>query len=145
MRTLDGLEPAAEPDNTFALLLIDGLSVREESVTCALQGALGERQLVGGSAGDGLRFEQSYVYFDGRFHADSAVLALVTTPLPFRTFKTQHFVPTGSEPSSQWPDAERRIVSEIDCWPAAEAYAQLTGASLTSLDSGASRPSRWWS
>jgi len=134
VQTLESVEPAAEPDNTFALLLIDGLSMREESVTCALQAALGERQLVGGSAGDGLNFGKSYVYFDGSFHADSAVLVLVTTPLPFRTFKTQHFVPTSERAVVTEADGERRIVSEIDGWPAAEAYAYLTGASLMGLD-----------
>ena len=83
---------------------------------------------------DGLSFGKSYVYFDGSFHADSAVLVLVTTPLPFRTFKTQHFVPTSERAVVTGADAERRIVSEIDGWPAAEAYARLIGASLTSLD-----------
>jgi len=63
VRTLDSVEPETEPDNTFALLLIDGLSVREESVTRALQTALGGLQLVGGSAGDGLSFGTCYVYF----------------------------------------------------------------------------------
>jgi hypothetical protein len=134
VQTLDSLDPAAEPENTFALLLIDGLSVREESVTRALQIALGELQLVGGSAGDGLSFGESYVYFDGSFHADSAVLVLVRTPLSFRTFKTQHFVPTSERAVVTAADAERRIVSEIDGWPAAEAYARLIGRSLTSLD-----------
>jgi hypothetical protein len=44
--------PASDASNSFAWLLIDGLSVREERVTGALQGALGEIPLVGGSAGD---------------------------------------------------------------------------------------------
>jgi hypothetical protein len=131
---LVSLEPAAEPDNTFALLLIDGMCVREESVTRALHAALRERPLVGGSAADGLSFGKSYVYFDGSFHVDSAVLVLVTTPLPFRTFKTQHFVPTSDRAVVTGADAERRIVFEIDGWPAAEAYARLVGASSTSLD-----------
>jgi hypothetical protein len=130
---LDRREPAASPDHTFALLLTDGLSVREEPVTLALQAGLGRIPLVGGSAGDGLRFAGSYVYYDGCFHADSAVLVLVTTPLAFRTFKTQHFVPTSDRAVVTAADAERRIVSEIDGWPAAEAYAQLIGASVTTL------------
>jgi len=54
--------------------------------------------------------------------------------LPFRTFKTQHFVPTSERAVVTVADAERRIVSEIDGWPAAEAYARMIGASLTSLD-----------
>jgi hypothetical protein len=134
VRTLDRIEPAAAPANTFALMLIDGLSVREEAVTRALRAPLGGIQLVGGSAGDGLRFGESYVYFDGGFHDDSAAVVLVTTSVPFTTFKTQHFVPTNERAVITAADAEHRIVIEIDGWPAAEAYAKLVGASVTSLD-----------
>ncbi len=134
VRTLDRIEPAAAPANTFALMLIDGLSVREEAVTRALRASLGNIQWVGGSAGDGLRFGKSYVYFDDRFHDDSAVVVLVTTPVPFTTFKTQHFVPTSERVVITAADAEHRIVIEIDGWPAAKAYAELVGASVTSLD-----------
>ncbi len=136
LRTLDGMQPAAEPENTFALLLIDGLSMREEPVTRGLRAALGGIRLVGGSAGDGLRFGDSYVYSEGSFDTDSAVLVLVTTPLPFTTFKTQHFVPGSDRAVVTAADAERRIVFEIDGWVAAEAYARLVGVSVASLDPG---------
>ncbi|HOP39985.1 MAG TPA: FIST N-terminal domain-containing protein [Geobacteraceae bacterium] len=42
--------------NTFAMLLIDAMSRREEPVTHALQYALGKIPLLGGSAGDDLHF-----------------------------------------------------------------------------------------
>lgn len=131
---LEGLAPQADADNSFALVLIDGLSIREEPVTRALQGALGKLPLFGGSAGDGLNFRQTQVYFEGGFHADSAVLVLITTPLPFRIFKTQHFVPTEQRLVVTAADAGRRIVSEIDGWPATEAYARLVGSDVKNLD-----------
>jgi hypothetical protein len=74
------------------------------------------------------------VYFDGGFHADSAVLVLVTTPLPFRIFMTQHFVATEQRGVVTAADTERRIVAEIDGWPAAEAYARMVGADVHNLD-----------
>lgn len=126
--------PQASGDDTFALLLIDGLSAREEAVTRAVQSALGRLPLVGGSAADGLDFVHTHVFFDGDFHADSAVLVLVTTPLRFRIFKTQHFVPTDQRLVVTAADAEHRVVREIDGWPAAEAYARLVGAKVHSLD-----------
>ena len=89
---LESRAPSADATNSFALLLIDGLSVREEYVTYILQNALGKLPLVGGSAGDGLNFGKTDVYFEGSFHSDSAILILVTTPLPFKLFKTQHYV-----------------------------------------------------
>jgi len=134
LQRLESLEPGADANNSFAFLLIDGLSVREEPVTSALQGALGKLPLVGGSAGDGLNFGTTHVYFDGGFHADSAVLVLVTTPLPFRTFKTQHFVPTEQRVVVTAADAERRIVMELDGRPAVEEYARLAGTGIANLD-----------
>lgn len=126
--------PEAEEENSFALLLIDGLSEREEPVAHALQNALGRLQLVGGSAGDGLKFGSTQVYAAGRFFSDGAVLTLVTTPLPFRIFKTQHFVATDKRMVVTAADVKRRVVSEIDGRPAAEAYAELVGVDVRDLD-----------
>jgi hypothetical protein len=74
------------------------------------------------------------VYYDGAFHPDSAVVALVTTNLPFRVFKTQHFVLTERRVVVTEADAARRIVFEIDGRPAAESYAQLIGVDVQTLD-----------
>ena len=134
MQRLESLEPTADANNSFALLLVDGLSMREEPVTSALQNALGEIPLVGGSAGDGLEFQKTLVYVEGAFHEDSAVLTLVTTPSPFRVFKTQHFVPTDQRLVVTAADAEHRIVREIDGLPAAEKYAKLAGVDVRDLD-----------
>ncbi|MCC6498441.1 MAG: FIST C-terminal domain-containing protein [Propionibacteriaceae bacterium] len=134
MQRLETLEPRADASNSFALLLIDGLSVREEPVTRALQNALGRLPLVGGSAGDGLSFGTTQVYSDGTFHTDSAVLALVTTHVPFKIFKTQHFVPTEQRFVVTGADSAHRVVSEIDGWPAADRYAEVLGLDVASLD-----------
>jgi hypothetical protein len=134
LQKLEGLEPQADTSNSFGFLLIDGLSVREEPVVRSLQNAFGKLPLVGGSAGDGLGFTRTLVYYDGAFHADSAVLALVTTNVPFRIFKTQHFVLTEQRVVVTAADAQRRIVSEIDGMPAAESYAQFIGADVQTLD-----------
>jgi len=134
MQRLESQEPGADASNSFALLLIDGLSVREEPVTRTLQNVLGRLPMVGGSAGDGLSFGRTQVYSDGRFHTDSAVLVLVTTQVPFMIFKTQHFVPTDQRVVVTVADSEHRIVKEIDGWPAAERYAQILGMDVKSLD-----------
>ncbi len=54
--------------------------------------------------------------------------------MPFEVFKTQHFVPTGHRAVVTAADAERRVVTEIDGWPAAKGYARLVGADVASLD-----------
>ena len=134
LRDLDAASPHARPDNTFALMLIDGLSVREEPVTRAFQRALGRRPLIGGSAGDGLRFGATHVYLDGAFHADSLILTLASTDLPFSPFMTEHFVASEQRVVVTEADVEHRIVREIDGLPAATAYAALTGTDLANLD-----------
>lgn len=126
--------PDAKPDNSFGLLLIDGLAVREEMVANALQKALHQIPLVGGSAGDSLEFKNTHVYSDGGFRSGGAVLLLMQTVLPIRVFKTQHFVPTDRRVVVTAADADRRIVHEIDGWPAAETYARLLGTTVDKLD-----------
>lgn len=134
LQKLEGLAPTTTADNSFALLLIDGLSVREEQVTRTLQHALGRLPLIGGSAGDGLRFGNTHVFHAGRFHADSALLALITTSLPFKPFMTQHFVAAEQRVVVTAADTGMRVVREIDGRPAAQAYADLVGVSLDALD-----------
>lgn len=139
---LESAAPTAGPDNAFALLLIDGLSQREEPVAHALQNALGDISLFGGSAGDDLRLERAWVFHDGAFHSDSAVLLLISTELPFRIFKTQHFVSESERLVVTSADASRRLVREINCLPAAEEYARIVGMTADALDpaSFAARP-----
>jgi len=59
LQRLESKAPEASPDNSFAFMLIDGMSVREEPVTHALQYALGKIPLIGGSAGDDQKFAVS--------------------------------------------------------------------------------------
>ena len=128
--------------DVFAMLLIDGLSVREEHVTRSVHAVLRDVPIVGGSAGDGLQFGRTWIFHDGAFHTDSAVVVLVRTPLPFHAFKTQHFVPTDKRVVVTKADAEARVVHEIDGRPAAVTYAQITGGVADGLDAMrfASRP-----
>lgn len=112
---------------TFALLLIDGLSGREEWVVSALSLALGDIPLFGGSAGDQLRFDRTHVYFDGAFHSDGAVLLLVATDCPFTVFRTEHFVSTDRKMVVTAADPMARVVTEINGEPAAREYARMVG------------------
>jgi hypothetical protein len=129
-------ENAAEgaAQNTFAFLLVDGLSGREEQLAHSLQRGLGEIPLVGGSAGDSLSFERTYIYWNGRFRSDAAVLVLVTTPLPFTEFKTQHFVPTDERLVVTEARPDERVVVEINGLLAAQEYARILGLDAGALD-----------
>lgn len=134
LQRLEARAPAADHANTFGFLLIDGLSIREEPVTRTLQAALGDIALFGGSAGDDLKFERTWVYHDGGFHSESAVLVVMSTTFPFRTFKTQHFVSLDERLVVTAADADRRVVHEINGLPAAEEYARLIGVKPEELN-----------
>jgi hypothetical protein len=119
----------------FGLILVDGLSLAEEKLTAALYQSMGRVPLVGGSAGDDLRFERTFVYDDGRFIQDAATFALFQTSVPFQVFKFQHFVPSDQLLVITKADPDRRVVSEINGKPAAEVYADLVGVRVDQLDS----------
>ena len=122
------------PDTSFAMLMVDGLSIAEEVLASSLNSGLGGLPLIGGSAGDGLRFESASVFADGQAHQHSAVVALIQTDLPFRTFKTQHFVPGERRMVVTSADRTRRIVHELDGEPAAPYFARTLGIDETILD-----------
>lgn len=136
LQQLEALAPQASGENSFAFLMIDGLSIREEPVVHSLQYGLGRIPLVGGSAGDDLRFEQTRVFHEGRFHSDSAVMVLATTPLPYKTFKTQHFVPGKERMVVTEADPATRTVYEISGYPASDEYARLLGVTIDDLAPG---------
>jgi len=129
-------ETAISESNCFAFMLVDGLSMREEKLAHMLQNELGRIPLVGGSAGDEQHFEQTFVYFDGRFHSDAAVVLLLFSRLPFAPFKTQHFELMQERMVVTSADPDQRVVSEINGLPAAEEYARLLGLTDEQLDEG---------
>ncbi len=135
LQRLEHQAPQANSKNSFALMLIDGLSVREEQVAHALQYALGNIGLFGGSAGDDQHFTKTFVFSEGRFYSDGVVLILLNTSLPFTLFKTQHFISTDERLVVTEADTERRIVKEINGLPAAAEYARLVGVDVHELDS----------
>ena len=119
--------------DTFAFLLVDGLSAKEEMLVAAVRGGLGTVPLFGGSAADGVRFEQTWLYHDGEFRTDCALLTLVSPGVPFAVFKTEGFVPSTSRMVVTAADVSRRVVTEINGEPAGREYARLVGLRLDEL------------
>jgi hypothetical protein len=77
--------------SSFGLLFIDGMCQREEAVMSAIYASLEDIPIVGGSVGDGLRFEKSWIFHDGKAQSDAAILILMRTRLPFRLFQMRQF------------------------------------------------------
>ncbi|NLH82651.1 MAG: hypothetical protein GX458_17660 [Phyllobacteriaceae bacterium] len=122
------LEPAIdETHDLFALTLLDGLCQREEVILSALQRALNDIPLVGGSSGDDLSFQNTFVVTDGEVLRDAGLLLLIASTRPFRVFKSDHFEPTARKLVVTACDPDKRVVSELDAEPAWEAFAAATG------------------
>lgn len=135
LQQLQAIEPSANAHNSFAFLLIDGMSRREEPVVRALQNALGEIPLFGGSASDDpSKPVNTWVFYDGAFHTDCALLILCSTSLPFEIFKTQHFISQEERLVVTEADVEQRLVKEINGLPAAKEYARMIGVDVGELE-----------
>lgn len=117
-----------------ALFLVDGLSHREELLTVTLQDALGAVPLIGGSSGDNMDFRETFVFHDGAFRKDAALVAVLTSRRAMRVFRSQHHRPGGTKMVITAADPELRVVQEINAAPAAEEYARLVGRSVAELD-----------
>lgn len=111
----------------FAFLLVDGLSTREDALTSALAAGLGPVPLFGGSAGDGIRFAETFVLQDGAALQNAAVLAFVRTDCPVRVFNLDHLRPTDTRMVVTEADPAQRIVRRINAEPAAQEYARILG------------------
>jgi hypothetical protein len=118
----------------FAMLMVDGLSMQEEPVVATLHRALGGVSLIGGAAGDDLQFRETYVYWDGQFLRDAAVVTLFETSLPFKLFHIQHFEPTEIRLAITECDSPSRTVYEINGAPAATEYARMLGLDIEELN-----------
>lgn len=116
-----------EWENEFAFLMVDGLSTREDELTSALAAGLGPLPLFGGSAGDGTRFSQTRVLWQGKALENAAVLLLVRTDCRVRVFSLDHLLPSERKMVVTGADPKRRIVREINAEPAAREYARLLG------------------
>ena len=117
----------------FAMCLIDGMSFAEEKITAALHWALDDIPLIGGSAGDDLKFEHTVLISDGKVSDGTAIIMLVSTDVPFSIFKTDNFIPTDTKFVVTASDPEKRTVSELNASAAALEYASAVGKDIAEL------------
>jgi hypothetical protein len=120
--------------NGFAFLVVDGLSLREDSLTAAISPALRGMPLFGGSAGDGATFEQTYVSLNGRTRQNAGVLTMIQTDHKTKVFSIDHLRPTEIQMVVTDADPDKRIVKSINAEPAAREYARLVGTDPDQLD-----------
>lgn len=118
----------------FAFLIVDGLSLREDTLTATISPALRDMPLFGASAGDGTNFRMTLVALNGQVLTNGAVLNLIRSTHKTRVFSLDHLVPTDTQMVVTDADPEKRIVKSINAEPAAREYARIVGKDPNQLD-----------
>jgi hypothetical protein len=111
------------------IILIDGLSGAEERIMDRV-GDLTNVLFVGGSAGDDLKFEKTYVYANGKAYSDAALLALMKPKVKFDILKTQSFCELDKKLIATKVNEPKRTIIEFNNKPATVAYAEAVGCSV---------------
>lgn len=117
--------------NSFLLLLCDGLSGMEESIITTLFFMDDNFKVIGGSAGDNLKFEKTLIYIGGK-EVHSAAL-FFNTRRRTQLVKENIYVPTGNRLLVTEADPMNRIVKTFNNKPASTEYARLLGIKESEL------------
>lgn len=122
--------PVAELDisSYVGIILIDGMSGAEEKLMESV-GDLTNITFIGGSAGDDLKFKETFIFADGKASSNAAVLALFKLKKGFDIIKTQSFRTTNKKLRATSVDEATRLVAAFDNVPATKAYAAALGCS----------------
>ncbi|MEW6057927.1 MAG: FIST N-terminal domain-containing protein [Bdellovibrionota bacterium] len=117
----------------FCLGFFDGLSKKEERSAALLADAFEGIPFLGGSAGDDLKFVNTFVMANGECLSDAAVVVLGESSIPFHVIKHQHFLRSERDLVVTEVNVAERKVLTFDGRPAAEAYARALGLSIERL------------
>ena len=136
MAALRRLQAGFGPDpqrSLFGLLLVDGLAGQEDALVATIDAALPSVPTLGGSAGDGLSFKQTWLLANGQVVTNAAIFLLVETDLSVSEVTFAHFSPTATRVVVTAAIPEKRRILELNAEPAAEEYARLTGIATDAL------------
>ena len=120
------------------ILLIDGLSGAEEQVIEKI-GDVANIKIVGGSAGDDLKFKQTHVFHNRKAASNAAVLCIMKPKVTFDVIKTQSFVSTEKTMTVTKTNEAAREVIEFNGQPAATEYSKALETTVDDLAAKAFR------
>jgi hypothetical protein len=133
--TLGGRLRDLDPARHLGIVLIDGLHGAEELVNEHLGNAAPFLDIIGGSAGDDLGFDRTWVAVGDQVSYQGFALLICTAGVPFRVVKTCSFTPSSAAPLRiTKADVPARTVLEFDGRPAATVYAETLGVPVGELD-----------
>jgi hypothetical protein len=123
-----------DPQKYVGLVLIDGLSGKEEAINERI-GDLTNITFIGGSAGDNLQFKRTYLYANGKSYTNAAILALIKSNTKFDIIKTQSFKSIGKKLKVTKANEEKRTIIEFNNRPALDEYTDLLDVKSDNLSS----------
>ncbi len=112
---------------SFALTFVNGLCNAEEATLALLNAVIGDSEftIAGGSAGDDLQFNTTYVSYNGQVATHGAAILFVNTPHTFVVYKENIFHPTGVTATLTSVVPETRTITSIDGKTPRSRYAEL--------------------
>lgn len=117
--------------NAFGLLLCDGLTGMEESIVTTFYFVDDDFKIIGGSAGDNLKFKETFIFL-GSKRVHSAVL-FFNTKRRTSLIKENIYVPSGKRLLVTESDAINRTVKTFNKVPASTEYAKILNVSEADL------------
>jgi hypothetical protein len=118
-----------DPKKYVGIILVDGLCYKEELIMDKM-GDLTNVTFIGGSAGDDLKFESTYVFANGKSYNQAAVLAILEPATEITFVKTQSFRELPQKLTVTKANEFNREVYEFNGKPAAIAYAEALGVTV---------------
>lgn len=122
-----------DPKRCFVVSFLDGLTRHEEDFLQIFAPVFGNIPHLGGSAGDDLKLESTYVFHNGQFYQNAAITMLVGSKKQFSIFSVDHINTPVSKLVVTNADPRTRTVYELNGEPAAQYYAKLLGLSVAEL------------
>ncbi len=120
--------------HSFIFSLVDGLASKEEEFLITFDACTSGIPHFGGSAGDNLNLNKTYVFSNGKFRSSAALIMLINTCQKFSVFSVNHVADSLSKLVVTDADANTRQVFEINGEPAATVYSDLLGIPIDELE-----------
>lgn len=128
-KSLKGLHSAYSKvknnSNAFTLLLCDGLSAMEEAIITSFYFTDPNFKIMGGSAGDNLKFEKTLIYIGSK--KVHSVAVFFNMKKRTQLIKENIYVPSGLKLLVTEADTIKRVVKTFNNKPASEEYARALG------------------
>ncbi|MCT4598342.1 MAG: FIST C-terminal domain-containing protein [Vallitalea sp.] len=128
-------EAGLNPDSSnisnegFGIGLFNGVVCLEEKLLSVIYSVIkdSEFNIVGGSAGDGSNFKNTFISYNGKVIDDGCVVTFVKTNERFCIKKENIFKLSGKTMTATKVDVRNRVIYELNGNPASTEYARILG------------------